>query len=157
MYSSDTSGLQCIVILVILGIAGAVLWGIASRSKNASPVSQTLKTSLPREQIVKLIEKALPKSIVTSSFNWKLSWPTSDTLLLSGYYLTNGQSCLVLILTGIIPGALLIWLLMGQSEKIKIDFSKLQSTGELVLEAQGLRAQQEADKLVDRIRAGGQL
>jgi hypothetical protein len=151
--SSDISGLECIFFLVILGIVALVLVNLKSQTKKALPFSRTAQTSLSREQAVKLTEESFPKSVVVSSFNWKPSWPTADKLSLDGYYLTNGQSCLVMILTGIIPGALLIWLAMGRTEQVIVDFSKFQGTGQLTLEAKGLRAQQEVVRLVAKLAA----
>jgi len=42
---------------------------------------------------------------------------------------------------------------MGRTETVKVDFSKLQSTRQLTLEAKGIRAQREVDKLVNKIEA----
>ena len=149
--SDSAAGLQCIILLIIIAIAWVVLANLKSKTKNAAPYSRSITSSLPREQITKLVLDSFPKSIVTSSFNWKSSWPTSDRLAMSGYYLTNGQGCLVMLLTGIIPGALLIRFTMGPTEQVTVDFSKLQTTGELILEAQGLRAQREVNNLATKL------
>lgn len=56
-----------------------------------------------------------------------------------------------MLLTGIIPGALLIWLAMGRTETVTIDFAKFQATGELILEAKGLRAKREVDNIAAKL------
>jgi hypothetical protein len=153
--SSDAaSGLQCIILLVFIAITWAVLANLKSKTKNASAYTKTITSTLPREQIVKLVQGFFPKSIVSSTFNWKLSWPTPDKLTMSGYYLTNGQGCLAMIVTGILPGALLIRYVMGPTEQVSVDFSKFQTAGELTLEAKGLRAQQEVDNLITKLGVG---
>lgn len=149
--SPDASGLQCIIALVVLAVVGIVLANLASKTKNAAPYSRKVATSLPREQIIKQVERALPKSLVGREFNWKPAWLTADKFTLSGYYLTNGQGCLVMFLTGLIPGYLFIKHLMGRSEEIVVDFSKFEEAGELTLEALGLRARREVDKLANKL------
>jgi hypothetical protein len=149
--SSDTSGLQWIMALVILVIAWVVLANLNSKTKRATPYSRTITTAYTRDQIVNLTEAAFPKSLISKSFNWQSSWLTADRFALSGYYLTNGQGCLTLLITGIIPGYLAIKFAMERSEQIVIDFSRLPDTGELTLEAQGLRAQREVNRLADKI------
>ena len=149
--SSDASGLQCIIALVIMGVAWIILANLASKTKNASLYAQTVTTTLPREQIINLIERTFPKSLISREFNWKSSWPTSERLAWSGYYLTNGQGCLTLLLTGLIPGYLLVKYAMGRTEEVVIDFSNFEETQELRLEAIGLRARHEVDQLIQRL------
>jgi len=151
--SSDATGLQCIIGIVILIVAAVVLASLASKTKNAAPSSRAITTSLSREQATELVKSHFPKSMLPSTYDWKISSPTPDRLTLSGYYLTTGQGCLVLLLTGIIPGDLFMRLLMGRTEQVTIDFSKLQDEGKLTFEAKGLRAQREVNKLADELGA----
>jgi len=147
------SAIQCIVVLAILVIAWIVLTNLASKTKNASSYTRTIMTSLSREEVTDLVEHSFSKIGLTVAANWKRSWEGPDRLVLSGYYLTDGQGCLTMLLTGIIPGYLLIKYVMGRTETVKVDFSKLQSTRQLTLEAKGIRAQREVDKLVNKIEA----
>ena len=158
LQSSSTNAittLQCVYLIVAIIIAAIVLVNLASKTKNAPPYSRAVTTTLPREEVVKLVEHSFPKSIVISSFNWKSSWETPERMAIAGYYVTNGQGCLVMILTGIIPGALLIWLAMGRTEKVIVDFAKFQGTGKLTLEAKGLRARREVDTLAPKLGIPG--
>jgi len=148
--SSNASGLQCIIALVILGVAWAVLANLNSKTKNTAPYSRTVTTSFTREQIINLVERAFPKSMISKGFNWEPSWPAPHKFTMSGYYLTNGQGCLTLLLTGIIPGYLVLKLAMERSEEVAVDFAEFES-GQLTLGAKGLRAQREVDKLADRL------
>jgi hypothetical protein len=149
--SSNAGSLQCIVALAILAVVWIVLANLASKTRNASPYSRTVAVSLSREQIIRLVEGSFGRSLLSREFNWKSSWPASDRFTLSGYYLTNGQGCLVMLFTGLIPGYLLIKYAMGPSERVTLDFSKFQNTGELTLEALGLRAQREVDNLIHQL------
>lgn len=149
--SSDGASVQCIIALVILAVAWIILASLASKTKSAPLYAQIVTTALPRQQIVNLAERSFPKSLVSREFNWKSSWPTPDRLALSGYYLTNGQGCLTLLLTGLIPGYLLVKYVMGRTEEVVIDFSNFEESQELRLEAMGLRAQRELDQLIQRL------
>jgi len=149
--TSDASGIQCIVFLVILFVVAVVLGYLASKTKSAPLYSEKITTSLSREEAKKIIKSHFPKNIVSSAFNWKSSWSTDEKLVLSGYYLTSGQGCATMLLTGIIPGYFLIKSIMGRSEEVVVDFSKHSTSGELTLEAKGLRAQQEVDKLIYKL------
>lgn len=154
--SSDSNmGLGCLTILVMVAIAWAVLAKLASMSKQAMPSTQVITSSLARERIVQLVLEAFPKSKVVSDFSWEPAWPTSERLTVSGQYLTDGQGCLVMLLMGIIPGLLMIRFAMGKTERVSVDFSSFQATGQLSLEASGLRAQKEIGKLVTRLNDHG--
>jgi hypothetical protein len=137
--------------IVILAIAWAVLAGLNSNTKKAPPYSRTVTTPLSREQVINFVERSIPKSIISKSFNWQSSWQTSDKFAMSGHYLTNGQGCVTLLLTGIIPGYLIIKFAMERSEEMAIDFSKFEDAGELQLDAKGLRARREVEKLAERL------
>jgi hypothetical protein len=149
--SSDTSGLQCIIALVMLAVAWIVLANLASKTKNVMPYSRTVTTSLSRDEATKLVDSSFSKTGLTVASNWQRSWPTPDKFALSGYYLTDGQGCLAMLLTGIIPGYLLIKYVMGRTEQVTVDFSKFLGTGELTLEAKGLRAQREVSNLITKL------
>jgi len=149
--SSDGSELQCLFMVVVLVAAWILLATLAAKTKNAPPYSRTITTPLPREQIVNLAERSFPKSLVSREFNWKSSWSTPNRFAWSGYYLTNAQGCLALLLTGLIPGYLLIKAVMGRTEEVVIDFSSFEETQHLTLEAKGLRAQREVAQLINRL------
>ena len=149
--SVDSSGLQCIITLVVLAVVWIVLARLASKTKKTSPYSQTATTSLSKEQVTKLVDKSFPRGGLIVTSDWKRSWPTDDRLVLSGYYLTTGQGCLTYLFTGIIPGFLLIKFVMRRTEQVTVDFSRFESTGELTLEAKGIRAQREVDNLVSKL------
>lgn len=147
MNMSQTSSILLVVIWIGLGIA---LRRLASKSRHTNPVTYTAKTKLSDDVVEELIENNIPQIIIPGFLGWKSSYPTEDTLLLTGYYLSAWEILGVLLLTGIALGIWLIWL-MGRSEKINVDYSKLQNTGEVILEASGLRAQQATKKIVDKI------
>lgn len=150
--ASDAANmLQCAYLIVAVIIGAIILVALARRTKNAPLYSRVVPTPLSRNEIIKLVEHYFPKSIVVSSFDWRLAWVTPERLAVTGYYVTNGQGCLIMLLTGIIPGALLIWLAMGRTETVTIDFAKFQATGELILEAKGLRAKREVDNIAAKL------
>lgn len=149
-------GSEALVYVVALVIAIAivvVLIVLAGRTKKAAPVSRVVTTRFSRDQVVQVIEQHFPRSAIAKSFNWQMTWPTPNRLVITGYYLTNGQGCLVLLLTGILLGALIIWLAMGRSEQIVVDFSRFEGAQELTLEAKGLRAQKEVGILAAKLGA----
>jgi hypothetical protein len=149
--SSDASGAQCLVVIISLVLVWIVLASLTAKTKKAEPYTRTVQTSRSREEVVKLVEGFFPKSFISSAFNWQRAWPVSDKLTLSGYYLTDSQGCLTLLITGLLPGYFLIKYAMGRTEEVAIDFSGFQDSGELTLEAKGLRAQREIDRLVGKL------
>jgi hypothetical protein len=155
--SSDGSMLQCTVMLGILLVVGFALYSLNSRTENAPMYSRTVVTSLPRERVLEIIKKAFPRSIISKRFNWdsvQLAYISTERSEASipGYYLSNGQGCLVLLITGLIPGYLLLYSIMKQTEKVTVSLSNLAEAGEITFEAKGLRAQKLVDKLVEQLQ-----
>ena len=149
--SQDGTGLTCLIGIIVLIIVGIILATISSKTKNAYPYNQKVTTSLPRDQIVEIAKKHFPKSIISKSFNWESLWIGDHRFELKGYYLNNSQGCFTLLITGIIPGYLLIRLLMERTETVTIDFSEMEASGEITLAAKGLRARQEVDGLAQEL------
>ena len=153
-YQSDPDllGAQCIVALVIFGIVWAALALVSARTKRVEPYSQEVQTALSREQVTEVIKGSFPKSWISKNLNWTIQ-VSKDQIVASGYYLSNGQSCLVLLLTGLVLGYVAIMLAMKQTEEVTVDMAALEERGMLILHAQGLRARKLVDNLIEKLDA----
>jgi hypothetical protein len=140
-----------LITIIAAGIIAVIMIVRNQRTKNAPPRSKTIQTSLTRDQIVEIAERHFPKSIIISAFSWKYSWPSNDEFVAVGRSVKDSVGCLILLLTGIIFGIVLLLLFNPQSESVRIDFSRFESSGELTITAKGLRAQKEAEKLGEKI------
>ena len=144
------STFQCILPLVILAIVWFALFQIKKKSRQTPTQTLTLSTELSRQEIGEIVADALPRSLISSAFNWNMH-AIRDELKISGNYLTDGQGCLVLLVTGIIPGFLLLIFTADEIELITMDFSFLEDSGLLKVTTEGPRAQQVTEKLIPKL------
>jgi hypothetical protein len=135
----------------VIAAVWIILARMASKTKEASPYAQTVTTSLSREQVSEQVEESFPRGGLVLTSSWERSSPTDDRLELSGYYLGTGGGCLTYLVTGIVPGYLLIKYLMGRTEQVAVDFSALETTGEVAVRAAGLRGREKAVELVRKL------
>lgn len=142
--------LQCLLPLAIMAIVWFALFEARKKSRQAPMQSLTLPTKLSRQEIAKIVNNSLPRSLISSAFNWSVQ-SIRDELRISGYYLTNGLGCLVLLVTGIIPGYLLLLLTRDETESVTIDFSSLEDTGLVKVITAGSHAQKITEKLIPKL------
>ena len=147
---SDPATIQCILILVVTAFFWIVLVQVRNNARQAPAHSQTLSSELSRQEIVKIVKNSLPRSLVSSAFSWDMQ-TMGDELRVAGFYITNGLGCLVLLLTGIIPGFILLLLTRDVTEVVTIDFSSLEDKGLLEVITTGSQAQKLTEKLIPKL------
>ena len=150
--TSDSTGtLQCLVIIVIWVAVGIWLASISSKSKQASIYSETARTTLARDEVEKLAYQVTSKKPIFNG--WKRKKVEPDRFVIYGYPLGMGQGCLGLLLTGILPGFIIMAVVMKQSERVTLDFSNFDDTGEVMVRAEGIMTKEPAVQLVRRLEA----
>lgn len=142
--SNGAIGLQCVIFLLIIGGAIFVLLNLKAKTQDAPPLSRRIQTGFAPPVIMQMARDTYRGYSITGN-------PSS--LLLSGMYLTTGQTLLLLLLTGIIPGALLYYFLLGRTEELIIDTSRWEEYGHVTLNARGIRAIERAQNLISKLEA----
>jgi hypothetical protein len=88
------------------------------------------------------VNEMFPKgSWVSSSFGWKRDSNTENILVLSRNYFSPEQGCLLYLVTGLLPGVLILSL-MGRTEKVTVGMAALETNNEIVVKGQGLRGRE---------------
>jgi hypothetical protein len=99
------------------------------------------------------VNEMFPKgNWISSSFGWKRDSSTADILVLSRNYSSPEQGCLLYLVTGLLPGVLILSL-MGQTEKVTVGMSALETNNEIMVKGQGLRGREQAEQLVGKLVA----
>jgi hypothetical protein len=136
---------------MILIIAVVVAVAARNRTRKVPDYTRRLSTALPRMALEAIVNEMFPKgSWVSSSFGWRRDSNTEGILVLSRNYFSSEQGCLLYLLTGLLPGVLIISL-MGRTEKVIIDMSALGPNNEIVVKGQGLRGREKAEQLVGKL------
>lgn len=136
--------IQCLCFLVLFGGAILILLNLKSKTQNATPLSRTIQTGFAPPTIQQLAREAYRG--YTANAN-------PGSIAFSGSYLSTGQIILLLLLTGLIPGALLYYFLMGRTEQLILDARRWQENGEVTLNARGIRAIERAHNLISKLEA----
>jgi hypothetical protein len=138
---------------VILIVAIAIAYTDHDRTRKAPEYTQRLSTTLPRPDLEAIVNEMFPKgSWVSSSFGWKRDSNTEGILALSRNYFSPEQGCLLYLVTGLLPGVLILSL-MGRTERMTVDMSALATNNEIMVKGQGLRGREQAEQLVGKLVA----
>jgi len=108
------------------------------------------KTNLSQDQIFNVANDLCPKSIVARDLDWKVSLDESQ-LALAGYR-SDIVVFLAILFTGVLPG-ILIWKLMGRTQKVIVDMSELSQAGLLTVQVRGGRAKKLAEELIHKMKS----
>jgi hypothetical protein len=127
---------------VILIVAIAIAYTDRDRTRKAPEYMQRLSTPLLRLDLEAIVNELFPKgSWVSSSFGWKRDSNTEGILALSRNYFSPKQGCLLYLVTGLLPGVLILSL-MGRTERVTVDMSALETNNEIMVKGQGLRGRE---------------
>lgn len=142
--SDGSSIFVCLFYLVWFGGIILILMNLKSKTNNATPLSRTIQTGFAPPVIQQMAREQYRGYSVTANPN---------TMIFKGSYLTTGQIILLLLLGGIIPGALLYYFLMGRTEELTIDTLRWQEQGNVTLNARGIRAIERAHALISKLES----
>lgn len=150
---NEGSGLTCLIWSVTLIVVVVIAVAARNRTRKAPEYTQQLSTALPRPDLEAIVNEMFPKgNWISSSFGWKRDSSTADILVLSRNYFSPEQGCLLYLVTGLLPGVLILSL-MGQTEKVTVGMSTLETNNEIMVKGQGLRGREEAEQLVGKLVA----
>lgn len=140
-------GYLCLGSLVFI----ALLVFLTRRSESASVYKTTMQMKQSRLDVQKLIDRAFPRSLISKRFNWQKREGKNSRLDYYGYYLPNDLGCLILLLTGIIPGYIILYFVAKQTEHVAFSFDDFDSEGIIRVEARGLLASRIARQLAQQV------
>lgn len=145
MNNTSVENLQLLMCAGSLAFIGLLLY-LASRSASEPAKETIIRTRHSREAVLAQIARTFPRSWISRRFNWECS-ERSNQITYDGYYLPNSLGCLILLLTGIIPGFIILYLVARKTEHVTFFFNNFDEDGIINVEARGTLSKQIVQQL----------